>query len=56
MKMRIGPVTLSVCQPWDVELGVPVALMKVIRTSKLRVSADLELRFKNELLLARSIS
>jgi tetratricopeptide (TPR) repeat protein/tRNA A-37 threonylcarbamoyl transferase component Bud32 len=45
----------AVYQAWDAELGVAVAL-KVIRTSKRRVSAELEKRFKNELLLARSVT
>jgi tetratricopeptide (TPR) repeat protein len=45
----------AVYQAWDEELGVAVAL-KVIRTSKRRVPADLEKRFKNELLLARSVT
>ena len=45
----------AVYQAWDAELGVAVAL-KVIRTSKRRVSPELEKRFKNELLLARSVT
>jgi eukaryotic-like serine/threonine-protein kinase len=45
----------AVYQAWDAELGVAVAL-KVIRSGKRRVSAELEKRFKNELLLARSVT
>jgi tetratricopeptide (TPR) repeat protein len=45
----------AVYQAWDAELGVAVAL-KVIRSSKRRVSAELEKGFKNELLLARSVT
>jgi tetratricopeptide (TPR) repeat protein len=45
----------AVYQAWDAELGVAVAL-KVIRGRKRRPSADLEKRFKNELLLARSVT
>jgi eukaryotic-like serine/threonine-protein kinase len=44
-----------VYQAWDAELNVTVAL-KVIRSSRWRVSADLEKRLKHELLLARSVT
>jgi len=45
----------AVYQAWDAELSVAVAL-KVIRTRRHRPSQDLEKRFKNELLLARSVT
>jgi eukaryotic-like serine/threonine-protein kinase len=45
----------AVYQAWDAELSVAVAL-KVIRGGKRRASSDLEKRFKNELLLARSVT
>src|SRR5581483_7488417 len=45
----------AVYQAWDSELSVAVAL-KVIRTTKRQASPDLEKRFKNELLLARSVT
>ncbi len=45
----------AVYQAWDAELGVAVAL-KVVRASTRRVSPELEKRFKNELLLARSVT
>jgi len=46
----------EVYQAWDAELGVAVAL-KVIRADRSgRRGADLEKRFKNELLLARSVT
>lgn len=48
----------AVYQAWDAELGVTVAL-KVIRTRGPRSAADaadLEKRFKNELLLARQVT
>ena len=48
----------AVYQAWDEELGVAVAI-KVIRPEVLadsRTSADLERRFKRELLLARQVT
>ena len=45
----------AVYQAWDAELGVAVAL-KVIRTDHRQVTAELEQRFKNELLLARQVT
>jgi tetratricopeptide (TPR) repeat protein len=45
----------AVYQAWDAELNVAVAL-KVIRGVERRASSDVEKRFKNELLLARSVT
>src|SRR3954462_14072662 len=45
----------AVYQAWDAELGVAVAL-KVVRAPTRAASAELEKRFKNELLLARSVT
>ena len=45
----------AVYQAWDSELSVAVAL-KVIRARKRLVSTEQEKRFKNELLLARSVT
>lgn len=45
----------AVYQAWDSELGVAVAL-KVIRGIDHGASSDVEKRFKNELLLARSVT
>ena len=45
----------AVYQAWDAALGVAVAL-KVIRTDHRQVTAEIEQRFKNELLLARQVT
>jgi serine/threonine-protein kinase len=45
----------AVYQAWDAALGVAVAL-KVIRTDHRQVTAEIEERFKNELLLARQVT
>jgi eukaryotic-like serine/threonine-protein kinase len=45
----------AVYQAWDSELNVAVAL-KVIRGDKRKISSEDEKRFKNELLLARSVT